>query len=1102
MDAFDEILQYHRAALALTEKYVRLYDLLDRVCKQLTEDYDTDFSNLFSRLYALCRQTGLRRNAIEHFRQHARRIIRHEEEPETESYLYDLKALCEALSHWYGRPVPATLQSILPSEWRSLSDKSPMTKTIHKRLRLVVDHWDEHFIYGFSEQLPSEQPLKIDYTTYPPFAGLGEQLHSGVQLNLLSVTRQEEDNSWLPELIVLEPDYLLDISSLSECLQTYGNHPLNYLVSKFRPRETSHYILLGNAANQFLDDCVNEQPHQPATYERSIQKVFRNELLAYTCCDKIDREYFTRAQEQFKYIRETVHAIFNSPTCQIDKDGALLEPSFLCECLGLQGRMDYLQGDFRNLIELKSGKAEGFGLNVRPKENHALQMALYKEVLYYSLDIPREAVNTYLFYSQYPKLFAERSAKAQIQRAIGLRNGIVANEYCMKQDGGHSLIPSITSRLLNTHGVKGRLWEDFQRPQLESFLAPFHTDDTLLTDYFYTFNAFVAREQFLSKTGDTRQGSAQGFSSTWNCDTLTKLSAGNILTGLKITDFIGDEGIEKVVLEMPHYGEDFLPNFRQGDIVMLYERNNEEDNATNHQIIRGNVEQLDMHGITICLRNKQRNPIIFNLQSLYAIEHDYMDSSYTALYKGLYTLLTTPQRRRDLLLCRRQPETDTTVEVNGHYLNKQIQDIVTKAKQAQDYFLLIGPPGTGKTSVALRSMVEEFHSDAGTNILLLSYTNRAVDEICEMLDDISSHPDYLRIGNELSCEKAYQPHLIKNVMATCGNRTQVKQKLDGIRIIVGTVSSISGHPELFGLKHFDVAIIDEASQILEPQILGILCAHQGEQCAVDKFILIGDHKQLPAVVLQRTEESKVTNKRLNDIGLTDCRNSLFERLLDRQADTHSHAMLHRQGRMHPAISGFVNRQFYNEHLDIVPVRHQQEPLEWNHYDKADALQTLVATVRMKFMDVPYPPAEEPHKTNRAEARQTATLVKTIYELCQQNSLPFNAARRIGIIVPFRNQIAMIAHELSLLNIEGTGDITIDTVERYQGSQRDIIIFSTTISQPYQLDILSVSSFTDGQTIDRKLNVALTRARKQMFIVGNAHLLKQLPIYAQLIEYAK
>ncbi|MBR4845199.1 MAG: hypothetical protein IKU98_02135 [Bacteroidaceae bacterium] len=71
MELFDEILQYHQSNLTLVEKYSRLYNLLDRVCKQLTAEYDTDFSNLFSRLYAVCRQTGWKRTAIERFRMNA-----------------------------------------------------------------------------------------------------------------------------------------------------------------------------------------------------------------------------------------------------------------------------------------------------------------------------------------------------------------------------------------------------------------------------------------------------------------------------------------------------------------------------------------------------------------------------------------------------------------------------------------------------------------------------------------------------------------------------------------------------------------------------------------------------------------------------------------------------------------------------------------------------------------------------------------------------------------------------------------------------------------------------------------------------------------------
>ena len=135
-------------------------------------------------------------------------------------------------------------------------------------------------------------------------------------------------------------------------------------------------------------------------------------------------------------------------------------------------------------------------------------------------------------------------------------------------------------------------------------------------------------------------------------------------------------------------------------------------------------------------------------------------------------------------------------------------------------------------------------------------------------------------------------------------RTEVYERINRCRILVGTVASISGKPELFRLKHFDVAIVDEATQILEPQLLGILCAkgENGKE-GVGKFILIGDHKQLPAVVLQNSEQSEVYDEALSAVGLKNLKDSLFERLY-RTARQHTDAhrtydMLCRQGRMHP-----------------------------------------------------------------------------------------------------------------------------------------------------------------------------------------------------------
>ena len=139
------------------------------------------------------------------------------------------------------------------------------------------------------------------------------------------------------------------------------------------------------------------------------------------------------------------------------------------------------------------------------------------------------------------------------------------------------------------------------------------------------------------------------------------------------------------------------------------------------------------------------------------------------------------------------------------------------------------------------------------------------------------------------------------------------------------------------------------------------------------------------------------------------------------------------------------------------------------------------------------------KSNAAEAQLVAELVEAICQLCQHNRITPDWSRRLGIIVPFRSQITLVRNAISKLDIPDSADINIDTVERYQGSQRDIIIFSTTVSTPWALSILSVAAMTDDGPIDRKLNVAITRARKQFFIIGNPTLLRQSEPYRQLLD---
>ena len=83
------------------------------------------------------------------------------------------------------------------------------------------------------------------------------------------------------------------------------------------------------------------------------------------------------------------------------------------------------------------------------------------------------------------------------------------------------------------------------------------------------------------------------------------------------------------------------------------------------------------------------------------------------------------------------------------------------------------------------------------------------------------------------------------------------------------------------------------------------------------------------------------------------------------------------------------------------------------------------------------------------------------------------------------------------------EISIDTVERFQGSQRDVIIYGFTVQKLWQLDFLTANVFMeDGKVIDRKLNVALTRAKEQMILVGNPKLLQRVNLFARLIKYCQ
>ena len=124
------------------------------------------------------------------------------------------------------------------------------------------------------------------------------------------------------------------------------------------------------------------------------------------------------------------------------------------------------------------------------------------------------------------------------------------------------------------------------------------------------------------------------------------------------------------------------------------------------------------------------------------------------------------------------------------------------------------------------------------------------------------------------------------------------------------------------------------------------------------------------------------------------------------------------------------------------------------------------------------------------------MVERIVEVYKKENQEFTA-KTLGIIVPYRNQISAIKKAMAERNIAEAELINIDTVERYQGSQRDIIIFSATVKTQQEMEQLSVPVVIENQLVDRKLNVIITRARKHLYIIGNKELLSQSELYQKL-----
>ena len=1007
------------------------------------------------------------------------------------------------------------------------------------------------------------------------------------------------DGRWQPRRVVLEPDYLISVTTIAECAQKDGTIPEWALINAFLPDEVSRPLVLGNLVNLLLDEEVShaarQEEAQSADQQRGRDRLAAllggetrrtpltvlaerlereeseetepkagssgeanaadshaaeadepgDELFGPGAATEFDLEHFLHKRlfrlaplalstlpefqtrngvpelfndlrRHHRTLRETQRRGFVADSRsgyqqqRLRVADCFLEPTFLSATYGLQGRLDLLHESATgyDLIELKSSKSVPGG---PPWTNHSAKAQLYRLLLESVFGADGETAGrgrTSILYSNASEGQAAVRRVDQdqqlIDRLLNARNQLVGVELQLARATGPRQTRQLLAPVINPNLS---VLPGFGREKAQHVANAWAAADEVERAYCLELIRFSAREMRLTLLGDeARPGDAGGQAGLWLLPQARKQQNFSLLDELELledhsnADDDAREGLgPHLIFQRPAGGREV--NFRAGDTLILYPRRRagaaagQALSVLDAQVVKVVLaEDLSADGrVVLAVRNRRLAPRYLRGHSHWALEPDTYDT-FRREWASLSAFLSLAPERRQRLLARtapRRPAPESWTEASTPATTAP--EVVARALAAPDWFVLCGPPGTGKTRAVLRELAEQLYRDH-KHTLLAAYTNRAVDEICEQL--VAAGLPFIRVGSRLGTAPPYRPYLLDNMLRDCPSRQAVRDRLQTCPFYVGTVASLLGKPELFTLKQFDLAVVDEASQVLEAPMLALLAK-------VNKFILIGDHRQLPAVVAQEPADSAVAAEVAvllrDELGLSNLRNSYFERLFKKAEAQwpYAHGTLADQYRMHEELAELVNVDFYESQLRC--------PLSWQHapLDRAswpaptDALTRALYQQRVVFV----PTRRQPEDLSMKESAQEADLAARAAAYVVQGYGPlFNPETTLGIIASYRNQAALIRARLAALAAEldlpALARVSVDTVERYQGSQREVIIVSFCCHHEHQLELL-VSPNEEG-TVDRKLNVAVTRARQQLLLLGNELMLRRAPHHAALL----
>jgi DNA replication ATP-dependent helicase Dna2 len=932
-------------------------------------------------------------------------------------------------------------------------------------------------------------------------------------------------------LAVLEPDILLNITDLSQSEYC----PRQYLLKQLVPSAPSAAAMSGNLVHHSFKELLKEHDRgalmnghagEEETPLATLQRHFEQEMerssidlalagLSATAMRERVEPHLSSLANWFARERST---LWDMPASYLETPGGDVseqqsenmvraETFLLAPEIGLRGRLDLLwqQSSRQRLLELKTGAFNGDAA----KQEHRWQVFGYHALLTVRRDPRMKRALATLLYSSTPgtaTAFPVHFSILNMQRVNEVRNLLVLGHLT-----GIAPAPPGPSRctrcslLAHCEQISSLLGWQPPQPDIAA-----NDNGAIMNDAASAPRPIVAEEDRAFFAKFYRLLRIEGLEGEKHQALLWQETlAERVARGAAIQQLV------PVGAPQPTgQGEwwqtfrcDNTSELRAGDEILL-----SDGDPVTGEVVTGTVVAISAEQVTVWTPELIAHPG--------RIDSYDTDRVHVRTLKNLPRWLLVDPRLRALVAGQRRPTFQQFTVPTRPDFNVEQNQAVERAMQMRDYLLVHGPPGTGKTAV-IAEIVKRLHAQ-GQRVLLAAFTNQAVDNMLKRLEK-EGFRDYLRLGHERSVDPAIQQRLLKKLaLSRPGNAngphnangttskdedTEREEQENAVRALLQEMSVVASTTATWSSDtydflfpagaegnqpwQFDVAIIDEAGQLTIPAILGALRFAK-------RFILVGDEKQLPPLVLS-TEAAQQ--------GLSESLFGYLKRLdndymKDHVDEVSACVPLRVQYRMHQDICEFASRMFYEGKLTAHPsvARRQLEvakrgvKLAGESNELARALTPLLPTV---FLDV-REPGETQAKTSDAEARTVRDVVAGLLARGIEE-------KDIGIIAPYRAQVANLRRHLFDADSEsGQGglpldsSLIVDTVDRFQGGERKVIIISfATSSVPGPS-----SRLRDFLTNPNRLNVALTRAQRKLILVGNAHALKTLPVFKELLRYCR